>query len=336
LEPKKALLIYTSFSSFVKTDFEILSKRYNIKKYQFENSKNLLKMIFEQIKLKVFLFWNIWKYDFIYCWFADYHSFLPILLGKVFGKKTFLILGGYDVTYIPEFKYGSFSNPIRSFSAKYSIKNATLNLSVSDNIERDALERVPKANIQTVYTGYSKDKFFLNNFDKEKVVLTVGSGGTLQRIRIKGLDFFIEVAQKIPNCKFVIIGINQNALRYLEKIPNNVTIIGKIKQKKLIEYYQKAKVYAQFSLREGLPNAICESMLCECIPVGTDNGGIPIAIGKAGFIIKDRDVDVAVESINKALKANEDLGKKARKQIIEKFSLEKREKLIFDIITKEL
>jgi glycosyltransferase involved in cell wall biosynthesis len=77
-------------------------------------------------------------------------------------------------------------------------------------------------------------------------------------------------------------------------------------------------------------------MLCECIPVGINNGGIPIAIGDAGFIIEDWNVDVAVESINKALKANEYLGKKARKRIIEKFSLEKREGLIFNVITKEL
>lgn len=334
MEKKKTLFVYTSFSSFVKIDFEILSKRYDVKKYQFNNSKNIFKMIFEQIKLKIFLLLNIWKYDFIYCWFADYHSFLPILFGNIFGKKTFLVLGGYDVTYIPELKYGSFSTPIRTFCAKYSIKYATLNLSVSDNIERDALERIPKAKIQNIYTGYSKDKFFLNNTEKENVVLTVGSGDTLQRIRIKGIDFFIEVARKFPTYKFIIVGVSENALRFLKNIPANVEVIGKIKQKKLIEYYQKARVYAQFSMREGLPNAICESMLCECIPVGFNNGGIPIAIGDCGFILDERNVDKAVELIDKAMNSPINLREKARKRIINNFAYELRETKLHDLIKK--
>jgi len=336
MKKKKALLVYTSLSSFVKTDYEILSKRYNVTKYQFNSSKKLFKMIFEQLKLKIFLLLNIWKCDFMYCWFADYHSFLPILFGKIIGKKTFLVLGGYDVTYIPDLEYGSFSNPLRKFCAKYSIKYATLNLSVSDNIKRDALERVPKANIQNIYTGYSKDKFLSNNIKKENVVLSVGSGDTLQRIKIKGIDFFIEVARKMPNYKFIVVGVGENALRFLNNVPINVEMIGKIEQEKLIEYYQKTKVYAQFSMREGLPNAICESMLCECIPVGFNNGGIPIAIGDAGFIIDEMDIDIAATSIKNAFIADVDLGKMARKRIIEKFSLEKREEMIFDVITKEL
>ena len=32
-------------------------------------------------------------------------------------------------------------------------------------------------------------------------------------------------------------------------------------QEKLIPYYQKAKVYCQLSMREGLPNALCEALL---------------------------------------------------------------------------
>ena len=332
MKKKKALLVYTSLSSFVKTDYEILSKRYNVTKYQFNSSKKLFKMIFEQLKLKIFLLLNIWKCDFMYCWFADYHSFLPILFGKIIGKKTFLVLGGYDVTYIPELKYGSFSNPIRKFCAKYSIKYATLNLSVSDNIKRDALERVPKAKIQNIYTGYSKDKFSSNNIVKKNVVLSVGSADTLQRIKIKGIDFFIEVARKMPNYKFIVVGVSEKALRFLNNVPINVEIIGKIEQERLIKYYQKAKVYAQFSIREGLPNAICESMLCECIPVGFNNGGIPIAIGDCGFILDEKNVNKAIEMIQKAMNSSDSRGREARGRIIDNFSLENREREIIKIL----
>lgn len=332
MQRKRILFVYTSFSSFVETDYNILSKFADVKQYKFESSKIIFKMIFEQVKLKIFLLMNIWKYDLIYCWFADYHSFLPILFSKLFKKKSILVLGGYDVTYIPELKYGSFSNPLRSFCAKFSIKNVTLNLSVSDNIRKEALERVPKANIHNIYTGYSEDKFLLNNKEKKNIVLTVSSGDTLQRIKIKGIDFFIEVARKMPEYTFIVVGVTEKALRFLTNIPANLEIIGKMKQKKLIEYYQKAKVYAQFSMREGLPNAVCESMLCECIAVGFNNGGIPIAIGDCGFILDERNIDMAAELIDKAISSPKSLGKKARERIIKKFPLENRKKKLHKLL----
>ncbi|NQT65928.1 MAG: glycosyltransferase family 4 protein [FCB group bacterium] len=334
MRKKKVLFIYTSFSSFVKIDYDILSKCYDVSKYQFENSKNLFKMISEQVKLKIYLLLNIWKYDLIYCWFADYHSFLPILFGRIFGKRTFLVLGGYDVIYIPEINYGSFNKPIRAFFAKYSIINASMNLPVSDNLKDDILRRIPNAKLRVLYTGYSPNKFKSEDNLKEKTVLTVGAGNTYQRIKIKGIDFFIEVARKMPRYTFIVVGVNENAIRFLKNIPTNVEVIGKIKQKKLIEYYQKAKVYTQFSMREGLPNAVCESMLCGCIPVGFNNGGIPLAIGDCGFVLDERNVDMAVILIEKAMNSPESLGKKARERIIENFTYELRETKLLDLIKK--
>jgi glycosyltransferase involved in cell wall biosynthesis len=236
---------------------------------------------------------NIWSAKFIYIWFADYHSLLPIFFAKILKKKSLLVLGGYDVTYVPELKCGAFSNPLRTFCTKFSIKNATLNLSVSDNIKREILEKVPKTKVKTIYTGYSEDKFIPFPDPKETIVLTVCSVDSLQRVRLKGIDFFVDVARSMPKYKFIIIGLGDNALKYLKDIPKNIEILNRMEQNELICFYQKAKVYAQFSMREGLPNAVCEAMLCECIPVGFNNGGIPIAIGDCGFILKERNVDTA-------------------------------------------
>ena len=40
------LMIYTSFSSFVESDYKILSKKHTIKKYQYNNTKSEYKQVF--------------------------------------------------------------------------------------------------------------------------------------------------------------------------------------------------------------------------------------------------------------------------------------------------
>ncbi len=328
------LFVYTGFSSIVKKDYDMLHKYFRIKKICYKASKKLIINLLSQIEMFIWLLKNIWSAKFIYIWFADYHSLLPILFGKLFRKKSFLVLGGYDVTYIPEIKYGSFSNPLRAFCTKFSIKNATLNLPVSDNLKEEVLEKIPNVKIKVLYTGHSKDQFFPLNSLKQRIVLTVGAGDTLLRIKLKGIDFFADVARAMPEYKFIVIGICENALRYLKNIPFNLKILGRVGQNELLKSYQKSKVYTQFSMREGLPSAVCEAMLCECIPVGFNNGGIPIAIGDCGFILKEKNVDKAVELIKKAMNSNKSLGKKARQRIMNNFSIAKREKKLFKLIVE--
>ena len=329
---KRILFVYTSFSSFVKTDYEILSKFADVKKYRFENSKNLFKMIIEQVKLKMFLLINIWKYDLIYCWFADYHSFLPILFSKIFGKRSFLVLGGYDVVFIPSLKYGSYSNPIRAFCAKYSMKMATMNLAVSDYIREEALKINPNINVELCYNGVDPQKFFPPSTKKENIVLTVGKIDSEQRIKIKGINFFCEVASKMPEYKFIIVGISGKTIDYLPNIPENLQVLPSIEQNILLQYYQKAKVYCQFSVIESFCLALAEAMLCECIGVVNNKGALKEVIDNCGFILEEKNVEKAVELIKKAISSEDNLAKKGKQRVINNFSLENREKEILRLI----
>ena len=162
------LFFHIGFTTFVKNDFDILSEKYIVKDFKYELKKSAWVNIISQIKMFFWIFYNLWTAKAFYIWFADYHSFLPILFGKIFRKKTYLVLGGYDVTYIPEIDYGALKNPLRAFCARFSIKNAYMNLSVCDNIADDARKISSSANIRVLYTGYSKEKFFPGNEIKEK------------------------------------------------------------------------------------------------------------------------------------------------------------------------
>ena len=329
----KILLIYPSFFTFVKTDFHILSKLGDVSKFHYHQSKTIKNNIFNQIKLLLFLTKNILTCNLIYIWFADYHSLLPILFGKIFRKKTMLVLGGYDVASLPEIEYGAFYKRFRRFFAKYSISNADINLCVADNIQNDALNRVPSAKTRILYTGYSKDIFTLGNIDRKDIVLTVALCDTIPRIKLKGIDYFVELAKVLPQYEFVFVGGGDCIDKFIE-VPSNLRLVGKLPNHEIIKYYQEAKVYAQFSMREGLPNTVCESMLCGCIPVGFNNGGIPIAIGDAGFIIKTNEVEIIKDKVIEAMDSSEDLRKIARKRILENFSIENRENSIYRLVEK--
>jgi len=45
-------------------------------------------------------------------------------------------------------------------------------------------------------------------------------------------------------------------------------------------------------------------MLCECVPIGTEYCGIPVAKGDTGFYVPYGDVEATAEAIKKALKSN--------------------------------
>lgn len=329
------LFIHQGFSTFIKKDYDLLKKHFEILDFYYPPSKKFGASFQNQFKLFLWLLTHINKANTIFVWFADYHSLLPILFSKIYGKKSLLVVAGYDVAAIPELNYGSFSKPIRAFFAAYAIKYSNFLLPVDQSLAILAKERVKniKGKIAVIPFGFDASYWFSNS-QKEKTVLTVAMIDNFQRIKIKGIDFFTRVAAKLPDYHFMLIGITDHAQKLLD-CPNNVELIGKLPLDQLREYYSRAKVYAQFSLSEGLPNVICEAMLCECIPVGSGVGGIPTSIGDCGFILEERDVDKAVELVRKAMNAPASLAKKARQRIIEFFTPEQREEKICALIVAD-
>ncbi|MCB0283064.1 MAG: glycosyltransferase family 4 protein [Calditrichaeota bacterium] len=329
------LFIYSFHSSFVDNDLKILEKEYNVTRHLYRHSKKFLKFTGQHIALAIFLLRHITAKA-VFIWFADYHSFLPVMWAFLLRKKSFIVLGGYDVASIPEIGYGSFSSPLRAICTRFSLKHATENLAVSENIYRDALQRVTEIKIRVLHTGHDDKYFVSNGKEKQPLVLTVAGGSTMQRIKLKGIDFFIETASKLPQYKFVVIGLKPELVRDLVEIPENVYLAGRVSDEELLAYYREAKVYAQFSLREGLPSALCEAMLCECIPVGSNNGGIPFVIDRHGFILEKPDVEKAAQLIIKAMQKDRIAGQKARKFIVDNFAFSKRETQLLELLKNNI
>lgn len=330
---KKILFIYTNYSTFVSTDFDILATENEVIKYRFKPVKGLLKTAVQFLKQFIFLVFNIWKFDVVFIWFADYHSFLPVLFAKITGKKSFVVIGGYDVANIPEYKYGSLASPLRKKLTLFTFKHATACLAVVDELEKKIKQVCPDAKTKTIFTGYkykteSEQPVFEQ--EREKIILTVSITENQQRVFIKGLDRFRELAENMPDYKFIIVGVNENARHLFESVPNNLILLPSLKQAELTDYYTKASFYAQFSRSEGLPNALCEGMLYGCIPIGTRVGGIPAAIGNLGLLMDEWDVQAVANYVrNNHNKANREA---FSLRIKDKFDLDfRREKLLKEI-----
>jgi glycosyltransferase involved in cell wall biosynthesis len=151
----------------------------------------------------------------------------------------------------------------------------------------------------------------------------------------KGFDLFIEVARLCLDLRFVLIGIKKEFLEWTEAIYGvsrltNLTIVPSFcPDEVLSEYYNRANVYVQISITEGMPVSLGEAMLCECIPVGSEVNGIPDAIGPHGVIIHKRTAEDLSVAIRKAIELKS--GRSAREYTIANFSVSARRERILEV-----
>lgn len=321
----KILFVYTNLSSFVKADLEILQRHFDVKPIKYNGTRSIFK-----------LFRGVLWADVTFSWFADIHAFYAVRFSKMLGKKSIVVVGGYDVAKVPEINYGLLLSPKSARRVKYVLENADLVLTVDNSLKIDAINNaeVDGKNIMTLPTGYDPNKWKFNG-RKEDLVITVGyvNWSVMKR---KGFEIFVKSAEYLPNIKFVLIGKHlDNSVNHLKSIaPQNVEFTGFVSDEELLKWYQRAKVYCQISRYEGLPNALCEAMLCECVPVGTKYCGIPTAIGDTGFYVPYGDPEATAEAIEKALKS--DKGKAARERIKTIFPIERRERELVKTINKNI
>jgi glycosyltransferase involved in cell wall biosynthesis len=317
----KVLIATLAFHTFVKRDVDILRSHFDVKVIHYKGFRSIPKL----------LKGTIWA-DLTYSWFADIHAFFAVLFSKIFKKKSIVIVGGYDAAKVPDIDYGLALSPVFFRIVRFVLKKADKILTVDESLKMDAIQnyRVNGTNITTVPTGYDPE-LWKPHGKKGNRVMTV-SHVKEETIKRKGLQTFVLAARHFKETTFILVGGHLNSsIDDLKSISSpNVHFPGPVPNEELPVWYGMAKVYCQLSRYEGLPNSLCEAMLCECVPVGTEYCGIPHAIGDTGFYVPYADVDATVQAVREALKS--DKGREARERIKVKFPLEKREKRLVDII----
>ena len=364
---KKALIIYTNRSTFVEGDIKILSREYELTEYNFVNyPKNRLPL--SLIRQFFYLLINLRRFDLVYIWFADYHSWLPVRMSPLFGVRSYLVIGGYDVCRERKYGYGSFVKRTRGFMARQSMEYATLNLCVSHYIERVVRTIAPKAKTEIIYNGVDiamfkrggeyVDRLAVENEipAKDKMVLCVAIINSSQTYYIKGIDRYIALAESFPDNKFLLVGADRRVLEreYVREqgkeyvrgaergaergsareLPENLIVMPKIRHHDLGRLYCEAHVYCQLSRRESFSLSLAEAMLYEAVPVVTNVGGMPEVTGDLGVIVNGNAPEEIIAGLRNALERGP--CSECAERVINEFSIEKRAEKVLSITCHRL
>lgn len=303
-------------STFIDNDYKELKKHYEVKIYNPSLSTA------EVIKL---VRWC----DVIFSWFANWRAIRPVLLNKLLRRKVIVVAGGFDCVYAPEINYGAWIKPVDKRVSQFLFNNADVVLPVSEYLKAELLEKMTPKKTQLVYNGVNTSDFYPQGDKVKNLVLTTCEINKSNLTR-KGLTDFVKTAKFLPDVRFVIIGeFKDNSIAYLRSIATeNVTFLGRVDDKARLDWYQKAKVYAQLSYHEGFGVALVESMLCECIPVVSEKGALPEVAGKRSFQTPYGSPSLAAITIQEALKSDRKFATYFRRRALNNFSTEQRVKML--------
>ena len=354
MKKKKVIYIYFALSTFVKKDIDILSSRYKIKTFDFYvNASAKWKILVRFIQQFFFLLRHGLNADLVVCQFAGYHTFLPVLLASVLGKPSLIVAGGTESVAFPSIRFGNFQRKYLRFFTKWSLKHSThispkheslwwcpYTYTTDDYSEQGIKFFIPKIKTPhtVIYNGYDGTVFKPTGAERKNNFLTVTAGMEYSfQKQLKGIDLMLEVAPEFPEYTFTIVGATAES-GFPDK-PSNVILYPKLGQRELIDMYSSSRYYMQLSLAEGFPNALCESMLCGCVPFGSSVFSLPEIIDNTGYILEHKDADLLKALIRKALSEyRPDKGQAARQRILDNYGLEKRvrrfSKLTSDLIEK--
>lgn len=326
---KKIFLVTPSPSTFVQRDLEALRQDYRVREAVISNYQGRGSL--ERSLLIAFeIFRGVLWADLIYSWFAHNHSYLAVRLANLFGKRTIVIIAGYEVAREPEIGYGAQLNQKLAKRVNHIIGNADHILAVSEFNKQEILRLSDRRHVMVVYNGIDGTQFNPGG-EKEEIVITVCQINQ-SSIKLKGLDTFVETARLLPDLRFAIVGrdIDGSVESLRHDAPQNVEFVLSPSQGELLQWYRRAKVYCQLSYRESFGVALAEAMSCECVPVVTDRGALPEVVGDVGFVVPYGDAEATAAAVSEALRS--DKGRAARVRVEENFSLHERMQKIRDVI----
>jgi len=170
---------------------------------------------------------------------------------------------------------------------------------------------IDEKRIHLIQPGIEWKKYQADKTEKEPFVLFVGNFNMDEStVRIKGLKYLLEAAEKLPNINFMVVGGGTEINRMRIDFRKNVIFTGPLAGRTLIKLYNRALLFCSPSLTEGFGISLLEAMASGCATIST------IDIGQEGFIIKPKNTEEIVRSVKYLIENQQkaiEIGRKNRK-----------------------
>lgn len=339
----KILFIAPFYNGFIRKDLEILESAYRCKS-QVLNWQDKSAIPFYFIVQTVFMIRHIASAKAVIIQFGGMWGVVPSFVARLFRKPVYVVLHGTDTASLPHYNYGSLRKVQVRKSCRYVYRNASLLLPVSESLieventynEEDQKQGVrvhfPDLNFEyeVIPNGLKAEQWSHNNppeRDPNRFIAVFSDS----QYQLKGADLILAAAKALPNCQFRIAGTDGAGLKGK---PKNLIFLGRLNQQQLKNEYYQASYHLQLSRFEGFGLALCEAMLCGCIPIGSSVNAIPEIIGNTGYVLAQHNELQFIELLKEVLsQKNAKSGDSARQRIVDNYPLSRRAEALMDLLT---
>ncbi|MGY6520135.1 MAG: glycosyltransferase family 4 protein [Mongoliitalea sp.] len=337
----RLLMVIPEMHSFIQQDIAMLSADYQIDINTYNWRKKALAPWFLFLQAVSLLF-QLPSYQVVLVQFGGYWSLIPALYGKLLKKPVYIVLHGTDCASIPSLNYGSLRIPLLKWFCKKSYELATKLLPVSESLiytknsfidlENPVINGLRyhfphlQAPIEVIPNGFDVDYWVPYEALKTGIstFLTVMSPA---QFTLKGGDLILALAAERPDFHFRFAGLECPPSI---QAPSNVTFLGRLDKEALRKEYQAANYYFQLSCYEGFGCALCEAMLCGCIPIVSEVNSLPSIVGTTGVSVPFRrlsNLKLSVQLIHQ-LSQGKNINLTSRERIKSLYPLSNRKNLL--------
>jgi glycosyltransferase involved in cell wall biosynthesis len=323
------LYVHNGATTFVRNDQALLAAHYDILELAVVLDRKWAAPFTLLLRFLRAL-WLMPRVDLVVCQFAGHHALGPIALARLFNKPSMVLSNGSDCVSFPSLGYGHFRKPILAFTTRAcfqwcdlivplhpSLVHAHPTYHGIDGTAQGITHFCPglKTPIEPLGYGFDPERWRANGTRNPKRFITVATNAHKPYIQvIKGLDMIMRVAPLFPGHEFLVVGARSGSL---PGKPANVVEVPFVPNHELPALYGTATFYLQLSVSEGFGNALCEAMLCGCVPIVSDVGAMPEIVGEAGFVVPQRDVRVLQRVLETAMASiDADAPARARERIV--------------------
>ena len=341
----KLLVLITTGAPVARIDHECLSNSFDVRTYRVRTAPPLTYLM-NMTGLFVWLAWHLPTAHGVFFRFVDYYAVVPAFLCRLFRKPLWMVLGGYDSHWFPEYHYGVYDKPLRRAACAFALRRATkllpVHISLYEGENSYAFDPPRGTGVRSVVKdlqtpaeelpdGFAGDFWTPGTLEeREDVVFTCASMPVVMseqtsqiKVLLKGVLTVIETARLVPQYRFLVAGPTNESIAFVEgDLPPNVELMGRLTLDEMRDAYRRAKVYAHPSYSEGLPAAVAEAMLCGCTVVASSVNGIPDMMDDTGILVDTTDPDAWAEAIRRGMQI--DISTSARERILSDYTVEGR------------